>query len=232
MFPVVFMPRAAQLCVRRHGHVMPPISEVLSFAVVAFLMALSPGPNLLYLASRSICQGRSAGFASLAGVCSGMFLYMLATAAGLSALFKVVPIAYDIVRWAGAAYLLWLAYKAVTTRSSALAPMALPPESRAQLYRRGLLTCIFNPKIVVTYGALLPQFVNPVAGHILSQTIVLGLVQIAAAASAHSLVLLLAAAVASVLSKRHAFAKAQRYLLGSVLAGLAVRLAIERRSAA
>lgn len=209
---------------------MPLIPQVLSFAVVAFLMALSPGPNLLYLASRSICQGRSAGFASLGGVCSGMFLYMLATAGGLSALFNAVPVAYDMVRWSGAAYLLWLAYQAVTTRSSSFAPTALPPEGKASLYRRGLLTCLLNPKVVVTYGALLPQFVDPAAGHILGQTVVLGLVQIAAAASAHALVILSAAAVASTLSKHHAFARIQRYLLGSVLAALAVRLAVERRS--
>lgn len=210
---------------------MPTFSAALSFATVAFLMALSPGPNLLYLASRSICQGRFAGFASLGGVCTGMLLYMLATAAGLSALFKAVPIAYDAVRWAGAIYLLWLAYKVITARSLGVSQTALPLESKAQLYRRGLLTCLLNPKIVVTYGALLPQFVDPALGNVISQILVLGLVQIVAAALAHSLVILSAAAVASLLSKRHAFAKAQRYLLGSVLTALALRLAVERRSA-
>jgi threonine/homoserine/homoserine lactone efflux protein len=140
---------------------MPTISAALSFAAVAFLMALSPGPNLLYLASRSIFQGRFAGFTSLGGVCTGMFLYMLATAAGLSTLFKAVPIAYDAVRWAGAIYLLWLAYKVMTARSSSLTPTALHSESKAQLYRRGLLTCLLNPKIVITYGALLPHLLIP-----------------------------------------------------------------------
>ncbi|HEY6618481.1 MAG TPA: LysE family translocator [Steroidobacteraceae bacterium] len=209
---------------------MPTFSAAVTFAAVAFLMALSPGPNMLYLASRSLCQGRDAGFASLGGVCTGMFCYMLATAAGLSALFKAVPVAYDAVRWAGALYLLWLAYRILTRRSSALAPTSLLRESRAHLYRRGLLTCLLNPKIVVTYGALLPQFVDPVS-HVLSQTAVLGLVQIVAAASAHSLVIIAAAGVASITSRHHAFAKLQRYLLGSVLAALAVRVAVERRSA-
>ena len=210
---------------------MPTLSAALSFASVAFLMALSPGPNLLYLASRSICQGRSAGFSSLAGVCTGMFCYMLATAAGLSALFSAVPIAYDAVRWAGAAYLLWLAYKILTTRSGAAISATLHIESRAQLYSRGLLTCLLNPKIVITYGALLPQFIDPTSGHVLGQTLVLGLVQIVAAASAHSLVILFAAAAASMASQHRFFATAQRYLLSSVLAALALRLAAERRSA-
>jgi threonine/homoserine/homoserine lactone efflux protein len=210
---------------------MPTLSAALSFAAVAFLMALSPGPNLLYLASRSICQGRLAGFASLGGVCTGMFCYMLATAAGLSALFKAVPAAYDAVRWAGALYLLWLAYKLLTTPSDSLAPTSLPAESRGRLYRRGLLTCLLNPKIVVTYGVLLPQFVDPASAHVLTQTVALGLVQIAAAASAHSLVIVSAAGLASVVSRHHGFAKFQRYLLGSVLTALAVRLVVERPSA-
>jgi len=210
---------------------MPEISAVLSFAAVAFLMALSPGPNLIYLTSRSICQGRAAGFASLGGVCNGMFCYMLAMAAGLSVLFKAVPLAYDIVRWCGAAYLLWLAFKAVTG-SSSLSPTALPAESKAQLYRRGLLTCLLNPKIVVTYGALLPQFMDPGAGHLLSQTVVLGLVQIVVAACAHSLVILFSSMVVSTLCKYRAFARAQRYLLASVLAAIALRLALARRGVA
>ena len=160
-----------------------------------------------------------------------MFFYMLATAAGLSALFLAVPIAYDAVRWAGAAYLLWLAHKVITRRSSSMTPSTLAYESPAQLYRRGFLTCLLNPKVVVTYGALLPQFVQPSAGNVLAQTVALGLVQIVAAATAHSFVILAAAAVASALSKRQAFARAQRYLLGTVLAALAIRLVTERRSA-
>lgn len=210
---------------------MPTFQAALSFAVVAFLMALSPGPNLLYLASRSICQGRTAGFASLGGVCTAMFLYMLATAAGLSAIFHAVPIAYDAIRWAGAAYLLWLAYKVLAARASPIQTSALEYESPAQLYRRGFLTCLLNPKVVVTYGALLPQFVVPSSGHVLAQTVALGAVQIAAAATAHSFVILSAAAVATALSKRQTFARAQRYLLGTALAALAVRLVTERRGA-
>lgn len=210
---------------------MPTATAALSFAAVAFLMALSPGPNLLYLVSRSICQGRAAGFASLAGVCTAMLLYALAAAAGLSALFLMVPIAYDTVRYAGAAYLLWLAYKVLPNRASISAASSLTAESAAQIYRRGFLTCLLNPKVVVTYGALLPQFVELSAGHVLGQTIVLGVVQVVSAASAHSLVILASAAVATALSRRRAFVNAQRFVLSSVLAALAIRLLAERRSA-
>jgi threonine/homoserine/homoserine lactone efflux protein len=160
-----------------------------------------------------------------------MGLYMVAAAAGLSALFLAVPIAYDAVRLAGAAYLLWLAHKVLTRRSSSMSTSAVLEYERAgQPYRRGFLTCLLNPKALVTYGALLPQFVRPDAGHVLGQTISLGLTQIVAAACAYSLVILGAAAVASALSRRHAFANIQRHLLGTVFAALAIRLVAERGS--
>lgn len=210
---------------------MPSLSAALTFAAVAFLMALSPGPNLVYLASRSICQGPAAGFASLAGVCTAMLLYMVATAAGLSALFVAIPITYDLVRWAGAAYMLWLSINILTKRSSSIETSALQPETPRQLFRRGFLTCLLNPKVVVTYSALLPQFLVPDAGHdVFLQTVVLGLVQLGAAAAAHALVILFAAAAASALAKHRAFAGVQRYLLGTVLAALAFRLVADRRS--
>ena len=212
---------------------MTTYSTGISFAGVAFLMALSPGPNLIYLASRSICQGRSAGFASLAGVCMGMSLYMLATAAGLSAIFVAVPFAYDTVRLAGAAYLLWLAYKTITRERTGLNTSMLQVEPPAKLFRTGFFTCLLNPKLVITYGALLPQFVDASAGHVLAQTVTLGVLQVAAAAVAHSLVIIGASAAAKFLASRGSrVAIVQRYVLGTVLASLAVRLAFDRRNAA
>jgi len=155
---------------------------------------------------------------------------MLATTAGLSALFVAIPIAYDLVRWAGAAYMLWLSINTLTTQSSPIATSALQRESPSQLYRRGFLTCLLNPKVVVTYSALLPQFLVPDAEHVFLQTVVLGLVQLGAAAAAHTLVILCAAAAASALAKHRAFAGVQRYLLSAVLAALALRLVADRRS--
>ncbi len=211
---------------------MPTLPAALTFASVAFLMALSPGPNLLYLASRSICQGKQAGFASLAGVCTGMLIYMLATAAGLSTLFMAVPLAYDVVRCTGAAYLLWLAYKAFTGRAPELGTAQLRAEPPSTLFRTGFFTCLFNPKLVITYGSLLPQFIEPANGHVLGQTVALGLIQIGAAATAHSCVIVLAAGVSGFLTTRvKSLAALQRYLLSTVLAGLALRLALDRRHA-
>jgi len=214
---------------------MVSMVSIASFFGLAFVMALSPGPNLLYLASRSICQGRAAGFASLCGVCTGMFLYMLATAAGLSALFEAVPVAYDIVRLAGAAYLLWLAFNLckgtrVKSAQTSLKTYRLASESRVALFRRGLLICLLNPKIVVTYSAFLPQFVEPTAGSVVIQLIVLGLVQIAAAASAHSLVIMGASFIEPSLTHHPVFARCQKFLLATLFTGMATRLILDHQS--
>ncbi len=212
---------------------MITFSAALSFAGVAFLMALSPGPNLIYLASRSICQGRVAGFSSLAGVCLGMVMYMLATAGGLSTIFMAVPLAYDVVRMAGAAYLLWLAYRTLENGQTVTGTSVLPPESPQKLFRTGFFTCLLNPKLVITYGALLPQFVDTSAGNVLGQTVTLGVVQIAAAAFAHSLVIIMASTVARFLASQGSrFVVFQRYVLSTVFASLAVRLAFDSRSSA
>ncbi len=208
---------------------MITFSVAVTFGALAFAMALSPGPNLMYLASRAICQGRQAGFASLAGVCTGMLLYVVATALGLSAIFQAVPVAYDLVRLLGVAYLVWLAIKAFRAPSKALGTSILAPDAFAVLFRRGLWTCLLNPKLVLTYGALLPQFVDVEQGGVLSQTVQLGLLQIAAAACAHSCVILGASHVAALARRAPMFTRFQNYLLGIALLAVAAKLGLERR---
>jgi threonine/homoserine/homoserine lactone efflux protein len=210
---------------------MIELSTAVTFGALAFFMALSPGPNLMYLTSRAICQGRSAGFSSLAGVCAGMLVYAIATALGLSAIFRAVPVAYDIVRILGVCYLVWLAIKAFRAPSKALGTSSLAPEAFAVLFHRGLLTCLLNPKLVLTYGALLPQFVDVGQGAVLWQTVQLGLLQIAAAACAHSCVILGASWVATMARGAPRFAQFQSYLLGFALLAIAARLGLERRPA-
>lgn len=144
---------------------MIPIDQWFLFAGTAILLALSPGPNMFYLVSRSICQGPRAGVVSLLGVITGMTAYMLVTAFGLSAIFLAVPFLYDGLRLAGAAYLLWLAWQAIrpTTRTLFEAG-SLPPDSHKRLYFMGLVTCLLNPKVMVFYVSLLPQFTAPGRG--------------------------------------------------------------------
>ncbi len=204
-----------------------------AFALVALGLVLTPGPNMVYLISRSIAQGKMAGTISLMGVAMGFVFYMFAAAFGLTALLLAVPFAYDAIRWAGAAYLLYLAWNAVKPGArSLLEPRTdLPIDGPVRLFAMGFLTNLLNPKIAVLYLSLLPQFIDPVHGHVLAQSITLGLTQIAVSVTVNFLIVLAAGSVAAWFARRPTWLKLQRWLMASVLAGFAVKLALERRPA-
>jgi threonine/homoserine/homoserine lactone efflux protein len=209
---------------------MVPLDNLLLFAGAALLMVLTPGPNMIYLISRSICQGRKAGVISLFGVASGFLVHMLAAAVGLSALFLAIPFAYELLKWAGALYLLWLAWQ--TLRPGARSPFEarqLPPDRPRKLFFMGFLTNALNPKIAVFYLAIFPQFIAPEHGSVFMQSITLGCTQIVISFSVNLLIALSAAGIAGWFGRNPAWLVAQRYLMGFVLAGLAVRLALEQR---
>jgi len=209
---------------------MIPLNELFLFAGAALLMVLTPGPNMIYLISRSISQGRQAGVISLFGVVAGFLVHMCAAAFGLTALFLAVPLAYEALKWAGALYLLWLAWQAV--RPGARSPFEakdLPVDSRSKLFSMGFLTSVLNPKIAVFYLAILPQFISPQHGSVFRQSIELGLTQIAISFLVNLLIALSAAGIASWFSRNPTWLAVQRYVMGCVLAALAVRLALEQR---
>jgi threonine/homoserine/homoserine lactone efflux protein len=213
---------------------MPNLDDYLLFVVASVLLVLTPGPNLLYLISRTLCQGRAAGIVSLAGTTTGFVVHILAAALGLSAVLVAVPAAYDAVRWAGAAYLLWLAWDAVRPARSQgagglFAPARLPDAPPGRLYRMGVLTSILNPKVALFYLALFPQFVAPEHGSVFVQSLVLGATQIVIAVAGDLAFVLSAAAVARWLAARPAWAIAQRWVLGGVFAGIAMKLALDER---
>ncbi|MBN8818077.1 MAG: LysE family translocator [Sphingomonas sp.] len=209
---------------------MPHTGNLIAFAAIALGMVLTPGPNMVYLISRSICQGRAAGLISLAGVALGFVVYMLCAAFGLTALLLAVPYAYDAIRFAGALYLLWLAWQAV--RPGGRSPFQvrdLPRDGPRKLFLMGLLTNLLNPKIAVMYLSLLPQFIDPARGSVLGQALGLGTVQIVISAAVNALIALSAGSIAGFLVRRPSFALVQRWIMGTVLAALAVRMATEVR---
>jgi threonine/homoserine/homoserine lactone efflux protein len=210
---------------------MIPLDSLALYAVACVLLVLTPGPNLMYLISRTLCQGRAAGIVSLAGTTSGLLFYAVAAAFGLTAVFVAVPVLFDIVRWAGAAYLLWLAWDAVRPRGGGglFARRDLPPVAPAVLYRTGILTSILNPKVALFYLALFPQFVDPARGSVLLQSLLLAAVQIVIAAIGDLLFVLAAARVARWLAERPAWVTAQRWVLGGVFGAIAVKLAFDSR---
>lgn len=209
------------------------VPTLAAFALVALGMVLTPGPNMIYLLSRAILQGRAAGFISLLGVLLGFVAYMLAAAFGLTALLIAVPFAYETLQWAGVAYLLWLAWNAVRPGArSVLQPRRdLAVDGPGKLFVMGLVTNLLNPKIAVLYLSLLPQFIDPARGQVLLQGVTLGLTQIAVSFTVNALIVLAAGSIAAWFATRPSWLKAQRWLMAGILAGLAVRLALEKRAA-
>lgn len=210
---------------------MIAFGSLAAFALIALGMVLTPGPNMIYLISRSIVQGRWAGLVSLLGVTCGFVFYMLAAALGLTALLLAVPLAYDAIRWAGALYLLWLAWNVVKPGGRApLDPRSdLPHDRPGRLFAMGFLTNLLNPKIAVLYLSLLPQFIDPAQGHVLAQSLTLGVTQIAVSITVNGLIVLAAGSIAAWCARRPIWLRIQRWLMAGVLTGLAVRLAVERR---
>ena len=208
---------------------MPATASLLGFALLALGMVLTPGPNMLYLVSRSLCQGPRAGLVSLAGVATGFLFYMLAAALGITALVFAVPYAYDALRLAGAAYLGWLAWQAL--RPGGRSPFqvrALPPDSPRRLFAMGLVTNLLNPKVAMLYLSLLPQFIDP-SRDVLAQSLVLGALQIAISVSVNAVIALTAGSISGFLGTRPRWLVAQRYVMGTVLGALAVRMAVDAR---
>ena len=208
---------------------MPTTTTLLAFALVSLGMVLTPGPNMIYLISRSITQGFGAGLISLGGVALGFVFYMLCAAFGITALVFAVPYAYDALRFAGAAYLLWLAWQAVKPGGqSPFQVKKLPIDGPKKLFVMGLVTNLLNPKIAMLYLSLLPQFIDP-SGNVLTQSVALGFTQIAVSVTVNTMIALAAGSIAAFLGARPLWLLVQRWLMGTVLAGLAVRMALEAR---
>lgn len=203
------------------------------FSAAALLMAVTPGPNMVYLISRSICQGRKAGLMSWFGVVLGFTVHMICASLGLTALFMAVPLGYELLKFAGALYLLWLAWQAVRPgASSPFEAKNLPPEPPRKLFMMGLLTSILNPKVAIFYLSVLPQFMSTEQGSLLVQSLLLGITQVGIGSSVNLMVTLSAAAIAGWFAQNRRWLAIQRYVMGLVLGVLAVKLLTQQRSAA
>jgi len=209
---------------------MPTTATFLAFGLVVFGMALTPGPNMIYLVSRSISQGRVAGLISLGGVAVGYVFYMLCAAFGITALMFAVPYAYDALRLAGALYLLHLAWQAVKPGGrSPFQVRELPQDTPRKLFLMGLVTNLLNPKLAMIYVSLLPQFISPERGSVLTQSLLLGGLQIVNGIVVNASIVMVAGSLAAFLARRPRWLVAQRWLMGTVLGGLAINMATAAR---
>jgi threonine/homoserine/homoserine lactone efflux protein len=150
-----------------------------AFVGAGLLLNITPGPDVLYIVGRSLSQGRTAGVVSALGISVGCLVHVAAAALGLSTLMVTAPLAYDVVRYSGAAYLVWLGIRAFTSRSSALAVQSLARVSHWAIFRQGMVTNALNPKVALFFLAFLPQFTDAARGPLGLQFVVLGLIFIA-----------------------------------------------------
>jgi threonine/homoserine/homoserine lactone efflux protein len=207
---------------------MIPINELALFALAAFGLVITPGPNMIYLISRSITQGRAAGLISLTGIITGFLGHIVAATLGLTAILFAIPAAYTAVKLAGAAYLLWIAWQTIRPGAEfVFTPKNLPHDSGQKLFQMGLFTSLLNPKIAVFYMALFPQFIKPEHGSVVLQSLELGITQIMVSASVNCLVIFTTSSIAAWFAARPTFVKVQKWVMASVLAGLSVRLALD-----
>ena len=208
---------------------MPTTANLIAFASLAVAVVLTPGPNMIYMISRAITQGRLAGMIAFSGVAVGFVIYLLCAAFGLTAIVFAVPYAYDVLRFAGATYLAWLAFEAL--RPGGKSPFqvkTLPVASTRRLFLMGLFTSLLNPKMAIFYLALLPNFIDP-ARNVLTQSISLGALHIAISITINTMIACAAGAIAAFLTARPKWLLAQRWVMGTMLGGLAVKMALESR---
>ena len=202
----------------------------LVFCVACVALAATPGPNMLFLVSRTLAQGRAAGFVSLAGTSTGFALHAVAAALGLTALLAAVPVAFEVVRVAGALYLAWLAIVTWRASDDVDPRVTAPPVANAAMYRQGLLTSVLNPKLAVFQLALFPQFVDPARGSVLAQGLVLAATQLVIVVAGDSACVFAATGARRWFAARPGFSRWSKRVLAGVFAALAARLAVQSRA--
>lgn len=201
-----------------------------AFIVASALVIVTPGPDLVFVAAQSIARGRRAGMIAALGTCSGLLVHSTAAVLGLSSLLALAPLAFEVVRWTGVAYLAWLAIQALRSDGGPVAGPAAGGRGRATtIWRQAALTNVLNPKVAIFFIAFLPQFTSAAHGPAAVQMailaglfVVLGLAFLVVFAST-------CARFGDVLRGRPSFARAQRWLMSSMFGGLAIWLAAGER---
>ncbi|MBC9914442.1 LysE family translocator [Chitinophaga varians] len=203
---------------------------LLLFAFAALIMVLTPGPNMIYLVTRSVTQGRKAAMISLLGVAAGLLFHITLVSFGLTSILMAIPYAYTTLKAIGVMYLLYMAWQALKPGGRAVFEHTgqLKNDTPLRLFSMGLFTSILNPKIAVFYLSLFPQFIKPEYGPVLTQSLTLGFIQLMISFTVNSLIIFSAARVTRWFSTNPSWVRAQRWVMGSVFAGLALKMALDK----
>ena len=195
------------------------------YAAAALILNLTPGPDMLYVTARSLGQGRAAGLVSALGVFVGCIAHILAAALGLTALLRSVPWAFSAIRWIGAAYLLWLGLRTLTTKSTA-SVQNLPTASLTRVFLQGLATNVLNPKVALFFLAFVPQFIDPARGDPTTQFLILGFGFDVSGTTILMIVALAASRLRATLTDAR-WSRRLRMAMGATFVALGARLAVQ-----
>jgi threonine/homoserine/homoserine lactone efflux protein len=208
---------------------LPEWSAFSVFLLAALAVGISPGPGMLYAVARGIGQGSGAALVSVLGLSTGSFVNCLIAALGMSAVLAASALAYDIVRYLGAVYLCYLAYRILRTPREEVAVGKLRTDGLGRIYMQGIITNIVNPKSALFYLSFVPQFVDPARGNAFMQFILLGLIFNVSGNIVNLLVALFFGRIGDWLSRHPRVWQYQRWFTASVLGGLALHLALSAR---
>ena len=208
---------------------MPNGTNFAMFFLASWVLILSPGPDMIYVMTRGLSQGRTAGVFSAVGVTLGILVHTVFAALGLAVLLQSSALAFSIVKYIGAAYLVYLGIKALKDKSAFNLDNNEAHVNFRTIFLQGILSNVFNPKIALFFLAFLPQFVNPELGRVPAQMIVLGLVFATCGALFLCTLGYFSGRIGSWLCSRPGLTDKIRWLTGSVLLGLGLRLAFVRR---
>ncbi len=208
---------------------MPEIDSILMFFTASILLALAPGPDNIFVLSQSIVYGRRAGFKITMGLCTGLLVHTSIVAMGVAVIFQTSIVAFNILKYAGAAYLVYLSF--LTFRSSGKRVQISDEKGKPSinLYRRGIIMNVTNPKVSIFFMAFLPQFVTPQNGAITLQFMFLGFLFIFATIIIFGIISILAGSIGRILSRSSRFDRWLNIFAGTVLVSLAVKLALTER---
>ncbi|AZA77340.1 LysE family translocator [Chryseobacterium sp. G0186] len=209
---------------------MIPLHELFFFILAALVLVISPGPNMIYLISKSITQGKKSGFISLAGVVCGFLFHIVMVSFGLTAVLLAIPFAYTVLKAIGTVYLLYLAYQAIKPNSKNIFDVEQSGlyDSPKKLFTVGFLTNVLNPKVAVFYLSFFPQFIKPEYGSVFTQSLELGVVQVFISFSVNFIIVLTAARVALFFSNNPVWIKIQKWFMASILTYLAIKMAFSK----
>ena len=205
---------------------MPEGSTLAVFVVAALALLVVPGPAVLYIVARGIDQGRAAGVVSALGVEAGSLVHVAAAALGLSAVLASSATAFAAVKYLGAAYLVYLGVRTLLTRGAAEAAVVRAPRSLGRIFAQGVVVQVLNPKVALFFLAFIPQFVDPGRGSVAGQTLLFGGILVGLGVVTDGAYALAAGAAGGWLKGNAGFARAQRWVAGSVYLGLGVTTAV------